>query len=263
MGLVYFVMRLTANILFRAYVRSSQYPFSSLGCTLVLARLTRTQNQSPSPVDEIDNPYDLTLSRSTSPQRSNKPSSPISTTNNLHRRLSSAQQSTPESPPPAWNRRNSTSSKGNRSPIGTSPLPQPPVDQAPINAAPPSRRHPNLSMTTTRPLIPGQTLTEDSPSGSMTSFEDPTLPLPQAPFRRRPGSTSNRSSFPGLDLSTLTSEELWTLEQEGVLPDMSNPTRHAAERPLDTVRRISMRMEHSQFFHNGLPGDVICELLTC
>ncbi len=57
----------------------------------------------------------------------------------------------------------------------------------------------------------------------------------------------------------MTSEDLWTMEQHGIIPDMSNPTRQAEERPLDTVRRISMRMEHSQSFYNGLPGDVICK----
>ena len=97
---------------------------------------------------------------------------------------------------------------------------------------------------------------EDSPCGSATELEDGALPHPNAPFRKRP--SSNRSSLVSQDISSLTSEELWNLEQEGVLPDMSNPTRQADERPLDTVRRISMRMEHSQSFHNGLREDLIC-----
>jgi len=82
---------------------------------------------------------------------------------------------------------------------------------------------------------------------------------PNPPFRNRPGSIPNRSSFVSQDVSSLNSEELWNLEQAGILSDMSNPSRQAAERPLDTIRRISMRVEHSQSFYQGLPGDVICE----
>ena len=59
------------------------------------------------------------------------------------------------------------------------------------------------------------------------------------------------------DLSSLTSEELWALEQENSpMADMSNPLTRAAERPLDTVRRQSSRIEHSPY-RNGLPQDVI------
>lgn len=47
------------------------------------------------------------------------------------------------------------------------------------------------------------------------------------------------------------------MDQE-VVPDMSNPLTRAAERPLDTVRRMSSRVEHSPY-RNGLPQDVICE----
>jgi hypothetical protein len=53
----------------------------------------------------------------------------------------------------------------------------------------------------------------------------------------------------------MTSEDLWQLDGEAV-PDMSNPERKAAERPLDTVRRISKQSEQS--WQTGLPFDVIC-----
>lgn len=59
------------------------------------------------------------------------------------------------------------------------------------------------------------------------------------------------------DLTSLTSEELWALEQDtNSMADMSNPLTRAAERPLDTIRRQSSRIEYSPY-RNGLPQDVI------
>lgn len=60
------------------------------------------------------------------------------------------------------------------------------------------------------------------------------------------------------DLTSLTSEELWTLGQEEV-PDMSNPMRTAAERPLDTVRRLSTIADTDIVYQPGLPSEVICK----
>lgn len=53
----------------------------------------------------------------------------------------------------------------------------------------------------------------------------------------------------------MNSEELWTLEDDPI-PDMSNPTRSAAERPLDTVRRMSY-MISDQSLYAGLPTEII------
>ncbi|WVQ96804.1 hypothetical protein IAU59_003911 [Kwoniella sp. CBS 9459] len=122
-------------------------------------------------------------------------------------------------------------------------------------------------MTTASPKpalpMPNGMFLHESPNGSSTSLsEHPDLALPNPAFRRRNGggSGSNRSSIASQqDLNSLTSEELWALghEQQDV-PDMSNPMRQAAERPLDTVRRMSTRIDKSEYmYHGGLPGDVI------
>lgn len=68
---------------------------------------------------------------------------------------------------------------------------------------------------------------------------------------RRQGTLSNRSSI--LSQAAMTSEELWTLEDE--IPDLSNPSRKASERPLDTVRRMSFTEEPLNTF--GFPSEVI------
>ncbi|RXK41663.1 hypothetical protein M231_01163 [Tremella mesenterica] len=91
----------------------------------------------------------------------------------------------------------------------------------------------------------------------MTSVETPpmdALGLPNPAFRRgsRTGSSSNRSSMTSADIASLNSEELWALE----MPDQSNPTRQAGERPLDTVRRLSRQMEQTPI-QPGLPVDVL------
>ncbi|KAK1925304.1 hypothetical protein DB88DRAFT_188570 [Papiliotrema laurentii] len=104
--------------------------------------------------------------------------------------------------------------------------------------------------------LPSQLFLHESPSGSSVSLnDDPTLMLPQPAFRRRPGGSNRSSVASSQDLSSLTGEELWSMDQE-VVPDMSNPLTRAAERPLDTVRRMSSRVEHSPY-RNGLPQDVI------
>ncbi|OCF31302.1 hypothetical protein I316_07088 [Kwoniella heveanensis BCC8398] len=108
--------------------------------------------------------------------------------------------------------------------------------------------------------MPNGMFLHESPNGSSTSLsEHPDLALPNPAFRRRNGGGSNRSSIASQqDLSSLTSEELWALGQEQDVPDMSNPMRQAAERPLDTVRRMSKRIDKSEYmYHGGLPGDVI------
>lgn len=53
----------------------------------------------------------------------------------------------------------------------------------------------------------------------------------------------------------MNSEELWTLEDDPT-PDMSNPTRSSAERPLDTVRRMSYTIT-DQSLYAGLPTEII------
>ena len=116
-------------------------------------------------------------------------------------------------------------------------------------------------MTTTRPGMPNQMfIHESSPSASSTSLVgDPTIALPQSPFRRRQGGTaSNRSSIHSQDQSGMNSEEPWTMEQEPDVADMSNPLRQASERPLDTIRRLSNRMDYASF-RGDLPGEIICE----
>lgn len=102
----------------------------------------------------------------------------------------------------------------------------------------------------------------ESSEGSSLSLGDG-LALPNPAFRRRTGEGTNsaRSSIvSSQDLNSLTSEELWTLGQEEV-PDMSNPMRTAAERPLDTVRRLSTIADSDPVYHTGLPSEVICKSL--
>ncbi|WVF69304.1 hypothetical protein IAT40_004080 [Kwoniella sp. CBS 6097] len=235
------------------------------------------ENQSPSPNETTDNPYETALApRSSSLQkrRGSGPPSPVNTVNTLHRQLSGD----PESPPPAWKRRPTVSSKHSRSPSTGSNQPAPSNRSARSpsetsvrsrnslhNGNPPRRQHPGLAMTTSaspKPAVPlpnGMFLHE-SPNGSSTSLsEHPDLALPNPAFRRRNGGGSNRSSIASQqDLSSLTSEELWALGQEQDVPDMSNPMRQAAERPLDTVRRMSKRVDKSEYMYaGGLPGDVI------
>lgn len=242
------------------------------------------QNQSPSPVEEHqNNPFDLTFSRSRSPPRAAAPAgsppapSPPKLTpiNTLQRQFSGD----PESPPPAWKRRPSFSQSTTQIKRSTSTSQYGPASAPPVTGRPgrspsdggysrtahlPSRRHPGLMMTTSatvpRDLAPGMFFHE-SPSHSSSSLQDPAadLGLPQPAFRRRPGSgfSSNRSSVhSNMDLSGMTSEDLWNLEND-VTPDMSNPNRQAAERPLDTVRRMS-RLTDRPAWNSGLPGDVIC-----
>ncbi|WVR06208.1 hypothetical protein IAU60_003238 [Kwoniella sp. DSM 27419] len=239
------------------------------------------EHQSPSPNETTDNPYETSLAqRSTSfSGRKNSVTSPSATVNTLHRQLSGD----PESPPPAWKRRPSVTTRNSRSPtIGPVPLSPPsasPSTRSPrspsessvrsrhsVNSGQIARRHPNLTMTTAssarNPLpMPNGMFLHESPNGSSTSLSDHAdLALPNPAFRRRAGgSGSNRSSIASSqDLSALTSEELWALGHEQEIPDMSNPTRQAAERPLDTVRRMSKRLERGdQNYYGGLPGDVI------
>lgn len=107
---------------------------------------------------------------------------------------------------------------------------------------------------------------ESSPQGSSTSLNEMDLPLPQPAFRgagaHRSGRSSARSSIiSSADLNSMTSEDLWTLGQEQAVPDMSNPDRQAAERPLDTVMGLGMREKKHKSFRAGLPVDVICKRL--
>ena len=90
---------------------------------------------------------------------------------------------------------------------------------------------------------------------TMVDTDLPDLGLPNPAFSRRGrlGNSSNRSSMTSADLASLNSEELWALE----MPDASNPSRQASERPLDTVRRLSKAVEHTPY-HGGLPMEVIC-----
>lgn len=101
-------------------------------------------------------------------------------------------------------------------------------------------------------------VSHESSEGSSLSLGDG-LALPNPAFRRRTGEGTNsaRSSIvSSQDLNSLTSEELWTLGQEEV-PDMSNPMRTAAERPLDTVRRLSTIADSDPVYHTGFPSEVI------
>jgi len=102
--------------------------------------------------------------------------------------------------------------------------------------------------------LPDQMFLHESPNNSSTDLAE--LGLPQPAFRRRSnasGLSSNRSSMHSLT-SGLTSEELWKMDQEANQPDLSNPSRQARERPLDTVRRMSRTYEPP----SQLPGEVIC-----
>lgn len=92
-----------------------------------------------------------------------------------------------------------------------------------------------------------------SPSASRGGF--PRQGPPPAAFRGRArlGNGSNRSSLASYD--GMNSEELWTLEDDPT-PDMSNPTRSAAERPLDTVRRMSYTIS-DQSLYAGMPTEII------
>ncbi|WRT67631.1 uncharacterized protein IL334_004603 [Kwoniella shivajii] len=252
------------------------------------------EHQSPSPTETTDNPYETTLaSRSSSSprRRGSGPPSPVNTVNTLHRQLSGD----PESPPPAWKRRPTVSTRQSRSPnqnsnintnVENKPYSPVDVDSASISRSPRSpsetsvksrhsinsnnRRYPpsNLTMTTTAAMrnpvgLPNGMFLHESPNGSSTSLHDGELVLPNPAFRRRNvngnGSSSNRSSIAlNQDLSSLTSEELWALGQDQDIPDMSNPMRQAAETPLDTVKRMSRMVDKSdQTYHGGLPGDVI------
>ncbi|KAK8858453.1 hypothetical protein IAR55_002680 [Kwoniella newhampshirensis] len=234
------------------------------------------ENQSPSPEETNENPYEVTLARRRS-RRSSRTShgsggiatSPNSTVNTLHRQLSGD----PESPPPAWKRRSTVSSRSPRSPGGNSPplasgsrvgTTRSPSQSSATSAGsgPPSaRRHPNLMMTTSArqpaTALPNGMSVHESPNSSSANLAD--LALPNPAFRRRQGGTgSNRSSVSSSqDLSGLTGEELWAMNHEQDIRDMSNPTRLAEERPLDTIRRLSKAMEQPVGYHPGLPGDVI------
>jgi hypothetical protein len=102
--------------------------------------------------------------------------------------------------------------------------------------------------------MPDQMFMHESPNNSSTDLAE--LGLPQPAFRRRSnasgtGLSSNRSS-----MHSLTSEELWKMDQEANQPDLSNPTRQAKERPLDTVRRMSRGYDQPNM--SQLPGEVIC-----
>ncbi|ORY31393.1 hypothetical protein BCR39DRAFT_90766 [Naematelia encephala] len=205
------------------------------------------------------NPYEQSLARSSTTRtaKPTKPTSPIHSANTLQSQIAGE----PDSPPIVWKRRTSSSTQRNRPPSVHSVRPASihsvASNRSPENiTAPPSRRHPHLTMTTTRAPLPGQMFMHESPSGSYTDLTD--LALPQAPFRRRTGNSSNRSSVhSSQDLSTLTSEELWNLEAAELLqPDLSNPTRRAAETPLETSKRLSRQMDAPDY-HGGLPGEVI------
>ena len=106
------------------------------------------------------------------------------------------------------------------------------------NLPPQTKRHPHLTMTTSTPGLMGNDLySHDSPRGSSSSLHDPVLLPPNPAFAgkgRGSRSASARSSMH--TLNSMTSEELWNVE-----PDMSNPTRPSAERPLDTVRHDARR----------------------
>jgi len=112
-----------------------------------------------------------------------------------------------------------------------------------------------MTLSTTRQQMPDQMFIHESPNSSSTDLAE--LGLPQPAFRRRSnasgtGLSSNRSS-----MHSLTSEELWKMDQEANQPDLSNPTRQAKERPLDTVRRLSRGYDMPTM--SQLPGEVICK----
>jgi hypothetical protein len=112
-----------------------------------------------------------------------------------------------------------------------------------------------MTLSTTRQQMPDQMFIHESPNNSSTDLAE--LGLPQPAFRRRSnasgtGLSSNRSS-----MHSLTSEELWKMDQEANQPDLSNPTRQAKERPLDTVRRLSRGYDMPTM--SQLPGEVICK----
>jgi hypothetical protein len=112
-----------------------------------------------------------------------------------------------------------------------------------------------MTLSTTRQQLPEQMFIHESPNSSSTDLAE--LGLPQPAFRRRSnasgtGLSSNRSS-----MHSLTSEELWKMDQEANQPDLSNPTRQAKERPLDTVRRLSRGYDMPTM--SQLPGEVICK----
>ncbi|WWD04704.1 hypothetical protein V865_002775 [Kwoniella europaea PYCC6329] len=242
------------------------------------------ENQSPSPHETTDNPYETTLairSSSLPKRRGSGPPSPVNTVNTLHRQLSGD----PESPPPAWKRRPTVSNRQSRS-LSSPGSPRPVngdsistgTQRSPSQSSVKSRNSvgyrrpppPGLTMTTSSPKpavpLPNGMFLHESPNSSSTNLAsgDVDLALPNPAFRRRGngnGSISNRSSIASnQDLGSLTSEELWAMGQEqdsNSIPDMSNPMRQAAERPLDTVRRESRRIEKDRIFTSGLPGDVI------
>lgn len=70
------------------------------------------------------------------------------------------------------------------------------------------------------------------------------FPQPGAARRSRAATGgSNRSSLVSQD--GLTGEELWALEDD--TPDMSNPLRPSAERPLDTIHRMSRSFDQPMY----------------
>ncbi|WVW84497.1 hypothetical protein I302_106531 [Kwoniella bestiolae CBS 10118] len=243
------------------------------------------ENQSPSPNETPDNPYETTLAirpSSLPKRRGSGPPSPINTVNTLHRQLSGD----PESPPPAWKRRPTVSNRQSRSPPRSESSPTDPsspvqtqtqTQRSPSQTSVKSRNSgyrrppPGLTMTSSSPKpavpLPNGMFLHESPNSSSTNLAgsgEIDLALPNPAFRRRAngnGSSSNRSSIAShQDLGSLTSEELWALghgQEQDITPDMSNPMRQAAERPLDTVRRESRRIDKDRTFTSGLPGDVI------
>lgn len=260
-------------------------------------QLTPLQNQSPSPTEERQDPFN-NLSRARSSSSSRAPTSPVSPTNTLLRQLSGD----PEHPPPAWKRRSSVKQKvaanqqssspstsPQRSPVAEnqsaleSPAAQTdqlsgsalsprssrsPSDASSVSRAsglPPSaRRHPLLTMTTTtKSTVPSGLYAHDSANTSSSSLNnDPVFSPPNPAFRRRGGerrgSTSTRSSgTSGLSTSGMTSEDLWSLGQEP--EDMSNPHRLASERPLTTARRLSQLGDQPAWSGSQHHMDMICK----
>ncbi|KAE8538743.1 hypothetical protein D1P53_005106 [Cryptococcus gattii VGV] len=251
------------------------------------------ENQSPSPTEVAENPYEQAFAPLRTSSLQVCPPGPPSPVNTLHSRLSGD----PDSPPPAWKRRSSAdrrpsissehqrqlsasstnnslrsvgdhtspqniSARAARSPVESVRSAQSISPTPSSRTVPLSRRHPNLAMTiaTARPpatTIPSMVSHESSDGLSLSLGNG--LALPNPAFRRRAGEGANsaRSSIVSTqDLNSLTSEELWTLGQEEV-PDMSNPMRTAAERPLDTVRRLSTIADTDIVYHPGLPSEVI------
>ncbi|WOO77856.1 uncharacterized protein LOC62_01G001414 [Vanrija pseudolonga] len=208
------------------------------------------EQQSPSPTDDGSgpSPFELALQRTRS--IGSPPTSPTSP-NTLHRQLSGD----PESPPPAWKRRPSTKTKSAPAPRTaselaalSSPPGSPPGSHSPPQhhqTSPPHVRRPPANLAMTARTAGPQRFPQD-PTARHSHY-GPTA------FRggRRPGTLSNRSSI--LSQAAMTSEELWTLEDE--IPDLSNPSRKASERPLDTVRRMSFTEEPLNTF--GFPSEVI------